>query len=350
MTQTLAILVEAYRSVNSKRLFWVTLVLSVLVVAAVACVGIDEQGIWLLSYHLWSVLTTRDISRGDFYKSVFAIGGVQYWLAWFASLLALISTGGIFPDLITNGAIGLYVARPIGRLRLFLTQYVAGLLFVTLQVTVFCLASFLVLGLRGHTWEPGVFVAVPLVVCLFSYLFSVCVLLGVLTRSTVAAVLLTILFWCVVWSVGFVERATQVGITYQKHGVFDAMAEASEKKSTGDGQTRAGSTNASAVNQDLETVEKEVPPALLTAHRILFGVKTALPKMSETSELMQRTLVRMADLQDTSQIPDPRMRAAQKELVDELQNRSPYWIVGTSLGFEAVMLALAALVFCRRDF
>ena len=34
--------------------------------------------------------------------------------------------------------------------------------------------------------------AVPLVVCFFSYLFSVCVLLGVWTRSTVAAILLTI--------------------------------------------------------------------------------------------------------------------------------------------------------------
>ena len=30
----------------------------------------------------------------------------------------------------------------------------AGLLFVTLQVTIFCHASFLVIGLRGGAWEP----------------------------------------------------------------------------------------------------------------------------------------------------------------------------------------------------
>src|SRR5207237_9963707 len=60
---------------------------------------------------------------------------------------------------------------------------------------------FLVLGLRGGAWEPALFLAVPLVVLMFSYLFAVCVLLGVLTRSTVAALLLTLLFWSALWAV-----------------------------------------------------------------------------------------------------------------------------------------------------
>ena len=70
-----------------------------------------------------------------------------------------------------------------------------GLLFVTAQVTIFALCSFLVLGFRGKLWAPSVFIAIPVVVLVFSYLFSICVLIGVITRSTIAALLLTLLVW-----------------------------------------------------------------------------------------------------------------------------------------------------------
>ena len=111
------------------------------------------------------------------------------------SILALISTASIFPDLIAGGSIDLYLSKPISRLRLFLTKYLGGLLFVVLQTAVFALGSYLVFGLRGGQWRTSMFLIVPLATLLFSYLFAVCVLVGVLTRSTIAAILVTILFW-----------------------------------------------------------------------------------------------------------------------------------------------------------
>ena len=44
MTQTIALLVDAYRELNAKKLFWVTLILSGVLVGAFACVGLDAQG------------------------------------------------------------------------------------------------------------------------------------------------------------------------------------------------------------------------------------------------------------------------------------------------------------------
>ena len=176
MTQTAAIFLDAYRNLNSKKLFWVTLVISAIVVVAFACVGINDQGLKILAWQIDTVVNAKTMPPATFYKQIFVVGGVNLWLAWLAAILALISTAGIFPDLISSGVIDLFVSKPIGRLRLFLTEYVAGLLFVTLQVTIFSAASFLVIGLRGGVWEPGLFVAVPVVVCFFSYLFSVCAL------------------------------------------------------------------------------------------------------------------------------------------------------------------------------
>src|SRR5205085_9269224 len=99
--------------------------------------------------------------------------GVGIWLTFAALILAIVSTASLFPDLITGGAIDLYLSKPISRLRLILTKYATGLLFVALQVLVFCAASFLVIGLRGGVWEPRLFLAVPIVLCFFSYLFCI---------------------------------------------------------------------------------------------------------------------------------------------------------------------------------
>ena len=72
----------------------------------------------------------------------------------------------IFPDFVDRGSIDLMLSKPIGRTRLFFTKFLTGLLFAGLQVTVFTLASFLVIGLRGGDWEPWIFIAVPLVLVL----------------------------------------------------------------------------------------------------------------------------------------------------------------------------------------
>ena len=100
------------------------------------------------------------------------------YLTWVAAVLALISTSSMFPDFLTGGSIDLYLSKPIGRVRLFFTKYVSGLMFVALQVSVFAVGSFLVLGWRGHSWEPSLFLAIPIVVIFFSYLYGICVLLG----------------------------------------------------------------------------------------------------------------------------------------------------------------------------
>ncbi len=40
----------------------------------------------------------------------------------------------------------------------------------------------------------------------------------------------------------------------------------------------------------------------------------------------------------------------QKEMQETLDRHSPFWILSISLGFEFVVLACAAWVFCRRDY
>jgi ABC-type transport system involved in multi-copper enzyme maturation permease subunit len=386
--QTLALFVEAYRELNSKKLFWITMALNLLVVGIFAALGINERGVGFLHWTFDSpVLNTSLVTPEVFYKLQFVSWASNVWLAWVAVILGLVATCTLVPDLIASGAIETTLSKPIGRLRLFLTKYATGLLFVVAQVLVFTLACFVVIGVRGGAWEPRLFLAVPIVTLVFSYLFAVSVLLGMLTRSAVAALLLTALVWVLI----FVINSADAMMLAQREGSILKLedlrkrevrqVEAADKllaKYDADG-TPVNDAEGRAIT-DLEARRAAVSPALsrvraeipeqeesVQTWRTWAGyaamVKTVLPKTGETTKLLERHLISMEDVirlqggealaeyeapdEDMPAFADRRVAARVEEA---LRGRTTAWVIGTSLVFEGVLVGIAALLFCRRDF
>jgi hypothetical protein len=94
---------------------------------------------------------------------------------------------------------------------------------------------------------------------------------------------------------------------------------------------------------------------------------TLLPKTSQTIGLLDRwlssddgfdlaaimrgdmsELEEMEDFEPTSY--DALSRESNRRLQDEYDGRSLWYIIGTSIIFEGLVLGLASLIFCRRDF
>jgi ABC-type transport system involved in multi-copper enzyme maturation permease subunit len=381
-TQTLAIFVDAYRELNSKRLFWIVLVISALIVAGFGAVGINQQGFVIL----WKEFPSDDINtvmldRGTIYKTLFAELGINYWLAWLATILALVSTAGIFPDFISGGSIDLYLSKPIGRLRLFFTKYFAGLLFVALQVLAFCVGAFFVIGIRGKVWEPAIFVAVPLVLLFFSYLFSVMVLLGVITRSTVASLLLTFLFWIGTFALYQTEVALlhfSIARQFQMQDQ-DRLIEKDQEKIdrllAAGAQTPGPATTRPITYSDrdlqltqltMKEAQKERADAsdpFATWHHLTYLLTYPLPKTGDTINLIKRVIgermhLRHEDENDDVDQSNGRdmfrnrnlMRRASAEANRQIMSRPLTFILGTSFAFEGCIVGLAAWLFCRRDF
>ncbi len=378
LTQTLAIFRDAYRELNSKRMFWIVLLLSAVVVCVIAALGIHETTSALGSHQQRVTLFGIDVpfpvkmDRRTLYRGMFTELGVNHWLDWAAMVLAVISTAGIFPDFVTTGSIELYLSRPISRLRLFFTKYAAGLLFVTLQAGVFCLGSFLAIGLRADLWEPAIFWAIPLVVCIFSYLFSVSVLVGLLTRSTMSAILLTLLFWLSLFLIHFTDQG------FLKEHLDDARKLAFAQRAL-DSLERAPTTPPATTRsaraaqqagfremqrqramQDRDDAQADLLH-LRNFERIVWWAQMALPKTYETNLLMVRAMKFEAvqamgnpwDFSDDLPMqPGPMgvdfdLEARAKRV---MMQHSLLWVLGSSLAFEAVILAIGAAVFCRRDF
>jgi ABC-type transport system involved in multi-copper enzyme maturation permease subunit len=397
MNKTLALLLDSYRELNAKRLFWIVLAVSALVVGAFSMIGLKNNTITVLWWDTplkWDVFSM--IKPAMLYKLLFSYFGVGFWLTWIANILALISTAGIFPDFMAGGSIDLYLSKPISRLRLFLTKYLGGLLFVTLQVSVFSLCCFLLVGLRGHEWEPAIFLSIPLVVLVFSYLFSVCVLLGIMTRSTVAALLLTLLVWFTIWGVQFTEQWLLINTVQQRVQSAALDKQIEETKTDLARFPTTGSTTQKIVAikppprkgmfgffghdetrseiqnrlDNLLTKRAEITTTINTVHSIAFMALTPLPKTDGTTQLLDRELIKRADLPHPQEDQDSDSDAQQsfsadgsdrndrltnrrefrKELEKEQDKRSAVWILGTSLGFELVILSLAGWIFCARDY
>jgi ABC-type transport system involved in multi-copper enzyme maturation permease subunit len=354
VTQTLAIFLDAYRDLNSRKLFWLALALSLLGVLLVGSVGIDATGVSVLWFHIDSqFVNTGFITPGTFYKIIFQNLGINVWLTWLAAILALISTASIVPELLASGSIDMMLSKPISRTRLFLTRWVTGLFFAAIQAAVFVIASFLVIGIRGGAWEPELFVAVPAVVVFFSYLYCFCALVGVLTRSTVASLLLTLVFWLGVFALQegeqFVNRgriASSMEIT-----ALDALIESRLAKNA---------------EVDVDPLRTELEAARRASERWnqlywpAYAVVTVLPKTNETTDWLQRRLVARASFRPP---PDEgstlnffgstrvKRRDFQQAVFDDAESRKgAWWVIGTSLGFEAAMLGACVWLFRRRDF
>ena len=359
--QTIAIFVDAYRDLNSRRMFWITLILSAFVVLGFAMVGADARGISLLTYHF-------DLPNGmALYNTLFQSVVIGFWLTWAATILAIISTAGIFPDLISGGSIDLYLAKPISRARLFITKYVSGLLFVTLQVTLISVGSFLALWLRGHEWKPRLFWAAPIVVCFFSYLFAILVLIGVSTRSTIAALLLTILCWTLFAVLDHAEPGLLAMRDFYDSQAREQRDEATSLQRAIDRAARdpAMAAMLPAYRQNADSSRREAESSEHNARifrllqRIAYGIKTVTPKTTDTigyldtrvfsSEETDLTRPRDGDTIDVDTVRD-RARTQAKQTDDEVRSRSATWIIGTSLLFEAVAAGTAMWVFCRRDY
>lgn len=375
--QTKALFLDAYRDLNARKLFWVVLVLNVLVVAGFATVGVSANRVTILG---WRVPQEVPMAH-FFYKWIFTYIIVGRWLTWAATILALISTASIFPDFMAGGAIDLYLSKPIGRLRLFLTKYIAGLLFVLLQVTVFTIGSFFVLGWRGSTWEPGIFLAIPIVLLFFSYLFSICVLFGVLTRSTLTSFFLTLVAWFLIFGINQTDT-----FLMQADDLFRQKSEQSQRQmvaldqriaelekprpqaspgtqptigsmfswlvpSASDAQQLA-QLKSERARFERKAKEDQPPAWVKTAQPILFAINTIIPKTQDTIGLLDRVLFDDATMKMVAASDAPRgpMHGWRGQMQRLLHGRSIWWILGSSIAFEIVVLSLAAWIFSRRDY
>ena len=118
-------------------------------------------------------------------------------------LLALVWTAGFVPTFLEPSAASVLLAKPVARWQLLLGKYFGVLTFVGFQVVLFVVLTWLALGVRTQVWNMTYWWCIPLLLLQFAIFYSFSVLLAVITRSTVACVFGSVLFWLLAWGINY---------------------------------------------------------------------------------------------------------------------------------------------------
>ncbi len=332
------ILLDSYRMMHARKLFWICFSMSLLAGIGYASIEFHETGysvgFGLMDFENSFIKKDSPMAQW-FYVMIFNEFFVRFWLGGGAVLLAIVATSSIYPELTKEGAIEVTLSKPVGRWQIFFSKFFGGCLFTFLQSFLFVVIVFAAVGLRVGVWNYTLFWAVPLVTFVFSMLFCISVLIGVLFRSEIFAIIGTLMFWGLSMSVQTLESFT--------YDLKVAMPKAGMGVDWKSGEV-----------VDDEEVEPDEENKFLKISR---WISYPFPKTASGVNLLNRFIVFPDSRTGMESIDFPSLLRGEAEdpsyktLEYESNNRhSTSYIVWSSLGFEAVILGIAGFVFVRRDY
>jgi ABC-type transport system involved in multi-copper enzyme maturation permease subunit len=224
---------------------------------------------------------------------------------WVIILVSIIITAFFIPNMLRKGTVDLLLVKPIHRWALLLYKYTGGLLFIFLNTAVAVCGVWIVLGLRSGIWANSFLLSIFVYTFFFAVLYTVSTLFGVLTRSPIVSILLTLLVWFVLFL---------VGVTYE---LFEKQKATEEKKDVAQEQRWGDGRFA----------------------RVVRVVHFVLPRTSDLSTLQNRLL--LSDLLTANQVAAARLDPAPISWGESLT---------VSGVFMALMLGGSCVWFGTRDY
>lgn len=329
----LAIVRDSLLALRHRRMFWLHLWLNVLVVLLYAGVACGEQGWsigfglkemqdpWLRSGSPWeSTLHSWTLSRI-----------MRFWVAGGGLFLALFATSALLPETLDRGHAALIVPQARRRSLILAGRWVGSVIYA-MGHTVVCVGGlYLALKLRLGYWHHSLWLAVPVCVLLFAPLQAMAALLGVITRSATAALLVALLFAGTVWALNSAAAPQPAA----------AVHSAEDEDESGSGLSEV------LASESLQYASAVLPPA---RDALTWLELSACPRPARSyTELFRRLRLTHREgfsgaaanvLAETAAPPAQRRERTVPAVVP---------LVLPSLGFTLVVLLLAGRLLRRRD-
>ena len=138
---------------------------------------------------------------------------VLYFLCTF---LAVFATAHLVPRMQEKGTIDLYLSRPVSRLKLILSRYVAGVILAGSNVLYLVGSIWLIVMWKTHVVHPRFFFAGGVILFVIATLMAFAFLVGVVTSSTGVSIMSTYgLFFFALMLVGHDRIAAAVSKEWQ---------------------------------------------------------------------------------------------------------------------------------------
>ncbi|MBL8865980.1 MAG: ABC transporter permease [Planctomycetia bacterium] len=249
--------------------------------------------------------------------------------AWFVLMAGVIVTAGFIPNMLRKGTIDLMLTKPLARPTILLYKYIGGLIFVFVLAAVGYGGIWLAIGLRTGVWAPGLLWCVPGVTFYFAILYACSTLVGVLTRNALVGIVVTVLFWFVVWLIGTVHNALTVLDNLEVRGQPPRAARKADAKKVEKPKN----------DDDIDAAEDGPPKPPRTLVKVFEVLNAVTPRTKDLDTL-------------TSNLISRELLSEGEQRREGLKLRSIDWgeVLGVAGAYIVAFLGLALLRFVTRSY
>ena len=117
--------------------------------------------------------------------------GFSVFLYFICTFLAIFATAHLVPRMQEKGTVDLYLARPVSRVRLLLSRYVAGLILAGSNVIYLMGSIWLIVAWKSGVMNPRFLLAGSIIFLVIAVLLAFAFLIGVVTSSTAVSIMTT---------------------------------------------------------------------------------------------------------------------------------------------------------------
>ena len=120
-----------------------------------------------------------------------AESGLSGGLFFFWPFIAIFATAHLVPRMMEKGTVDLYLSRPIGRVKLLLSRYLAGMLLAGINIAYLIGTMWIIVVWKTHVWHPRFLLAGLIILFFVASLLALAFLIGVITSSTAVSIMTT---------------------------------------------------------------------------------------------------------------------------------------------------------------
>lgn len=196
---------DAFLQVVDNKVFRVLLVLLLVLVIPTFLIGAREEELvvlffWKYRYEdVFGLIGNMSLAGIDHPNQALIQGLQRVFIDGLAGgigiLFGIVATAFFVPRMLEKGAADVVFSKPVSRFALLMTRYVAGLIFATILAVLMIGGMHIGLLLNSGWSDPGFLWSIPILVYVFGVVHAVSVLVGTLTKSSVAAILVTMIFY-----------------------------------------------------------------------------------------------------------------------------------------------------------
>lgn len=272
--------------VLDNKVFRVLLALALLPILVTFVVGLHEHsfsilfGLWEIDYPSW-ISMLGDDPRGALLEMF--IDGVINSLAGGVGITVCVAATAFFvPRMLEKGSADLVFTKPISRSVLYLSRYFTGLFFIALLGSFLTFGMYLGVLVASGLSYPAILWSTLTLIYIFALVHGVTMLIGALTRSTPAAMILGMMFF---FGNGCVHGGWQVvdAFTSEENPMSEVISEGMEEGSAWDTVKDVAVAALDGAHYVLPKTS-DAPLVILHTQDALFGSERAA-----TRESMQET-------------------------------------------------------------